>query len=776
MSIKQCAILNLLLVISLFSLPPPAQGGQMAILRILLNQEDKGELIVYVTEDGDYLIRTDDLRKMGFIELRGARTTIEGEEYLSLRSMEGVRTEFDEKKLVLGIYAEPHLLEKKVVMMRYPRPVKVYYPKDTSGFLNYNLTYFAGDSFKYDRTVLTNQLGFRMGDFLLLSDSSYSQRKGEGGRFVRLMSNITYDRREDLLRAVFGDFFASSGDLGSTLNMGGISLSKNYRIDPYFVKFPEISFSGLISLPSEIEIYRDGFLIRRERVSPGGIELRDIPTYIGSGLIEIVLKDPFGREQRVRLPYYYSDRLLKKGLHEFSYNLGFEREDFGVVSNRYKNFSFLGFHRYGLSNTLTVGMRGEAMKDVVNMGVSATYLIPKQFGVIDASLAWSGSKGREDGLGGSIGYLYQDRRLSFNLLLKAFTRDYSNISLEKTTERIKYEVSAGGGYTSEWLGSFSINVAITKKYQGTDSKSLFTGYSRKITDRSNIFANFKRDFEGNLNEFMIGVNYYFDHGIMASASHQRTDGTSSERIQVIKNLPMGEGFGGRASYERVHGKDEDYNNFNLQLQYNAKYGQYGGEFISTNHVESYSLTASGALTFVKDSLNITRPIQDSFALVKVGDLKGVGVNLSNQEIGRTGRNGKVLIPNLNSYYDNQISINDKDVPMEYTLSEVTKYVSPPLRSGSYIEFGVTKIQGFVGLLKVKVEEKILPVEYIEFKLLVDGKEIIIPTGKGGEFYFENIKPGRYKGEFKYLDKHFIFDIMIPKSDEVVVELGEVLCE
>lgn len=776
MSHRRCVYLNLLLVIFYFYPLPLAQGGQMAFLRILLNEEDKGELIVHITDDGDYLLRTEDLRKMGFVEVKGERATIEGEEFISLRSMEGVKARLDEKTLTLEIVAEPHLLQKKVVMMRYPRPVSVYYPKDTSAFLNYNLTYFAGDSFKYDRTVLTNQLGFRVWDLLFLSDSSYSQRKGEGGRFVRLMSNLTYDRREDLLRGVLGDFFASSGDLGSTLNMGGISLSKNYRMDPYFVKFPEISFSGLISLPSEIEIYRDGFLIRRERVSPGGIELKDIPTYVGSGLIEIVLKDPFGREQRIRLPYYFSDQHLKKGLHEFSYNIGFEREDFGVVSNRYKRLSFLGFHRYGLTDTLTVGMRGEAMKEVVNVGFSTTYLLPKRFGVIDASLAWSGSRGREDGLGGSIGYLYQDRRLSLHLLLRAFTREYSNISLEKTTERTKYEVSAGGGYTSEWLGSFSIHVARTKKYQGTDSKSLFASYSRKITDRSNIFANFKRDFEGNLNEFMIGLNYYFDYGIMASASHQRTDGASSERIQVIKNLPMGEGVGGRASYERVHKREEDYNNVNLQFQYNAKYGQYGGEFISTNRVESYSFTAAGALTFVKDTFNITRPIQDSFALVKVGDLKGVGVNLSNQEIGRTGRSGKVLIPNLNSYYDNQISINDKDVPMEFTLSEVTKYVSPPFRSGSYIEFGVTKIQGFVGLLKVKVGDEVRPVEYIEFKLMVDGKEILIPTGKGGEFYLENLKPGRYRGEFNYLDKPIIFDIMIPKSDEVVVELGEILCE
>ena len=105
----------------------------------------------------------------------------------------------------------------------------------------------------------------------------------------------------------------------------------------------------------------------------------------------------------------------------------------------------------------------------------------------------------------------------------------------------------------------------------------------------------------------------------------------------------------------------------------------------------------GGLTFVKDSLNFSRPLQDSFALAKVGDLIGVRVYLNNQEIGRTGNSGKVLIPDLGSYYENQISINDKDIPIEYTLAEVMKYVSPPFRSGSYVEVGATKVQDFKGI-------------------------------------------------------------------------------
>jgi hypothetical protein len=59
--------------------------------------------------------------------------------------------------------------------------------------------------------------------------------------------------------------------------------------------------------------------------------------------------------------------------------------------------------------------------------------------------------------------------------------------------------------------------------------------------------------------------------------------------------------------------------------------------------------------------------------------------------------------------------------------------------------------------------------------MVEGKELLSPTGKGGELYLENIKPGKYRGEFKYLDKDYSFDIIIPKSEDIIVDLGEIIC-
>jgi outer membrane usher protein len=56
------------------------------------------------------------------------------------------------------------------------------------------------------------------------------------------MSNVTYDRRNEQQRIVVGDFIASSGDLGSSINLGGLSFSKIYAMNPYFIKNPLLDF------------------------------------------------------------------------------------------------------------------------------------------------------------------------------------------------------------------------------------------------------------------------------------------------------------------------------------------------------------------------------------------------------------------------------------------------------------------------------------------------------------------------------------------------------
>lgn len=90
--------------------------------------------------------------------------------------------------------------------------------------MNYRLNYYDADS-SGGASNITNQLGIRLKDVLFISDSSYTKMENDE-RLVRLMSNLTYDRRDDMQRIVAGDLFASSGELGSSLNIGGLVLPR----------------------------------------------------------------------------------------------------------------------------------------------------------------------------------------------------------------------------------------------------------------------------------------------------------------------------------------------------------------------------------------------------------------------------------------------------------------------------------------------------------------------------------------------------------------------
>lgn len=193
-------------------------------------------------------------------------------------------------------------------------------------------------------------------------------------------------------RLIAGDFNAVTIDFGSSLNIGGLSLSKIYSINPYFIKHPLAGFSGFASLPSEIEIYVDGVKVRSERISPGEFDLRNISYYGGAGAVEVLLKDPFGKVERILHPFYFTDALLGRGLHEYSYSAGFLREDFGASSSRYGGPAFSAFHRYAPSDALTVAFRAEAVRDRMSGGPQATFRLGKALGIVSTALSISSDR------------------------------------------------------------------------------------------------------------------------------------------------------------------------------------------------------------------------------------------------------------------------------------------------------------------------------------------------------------------------------------------------
>ncbi len=780
------------------------------VLTVTVNTVSKGDFFVELGDEGTLFIKTEDLDtlKLKFPEDRVV--LIENERYVPTSAVLDVKPSFDEKKLALsfiGKTTEAQITTADIFSLQ-SKPQNVYYPRETSAFLNYGLTYGYTSADGFQSFSATNKVGARAGDVFFVSDSLYTKTRTDE-TFIRLQSSATYERRDDLQWFVLGDQFANSGDLGSSINMGGLGFSKVYKLDPYFITQPVFNLKGAAIYPTQAEIYLDGVLVGKQAIAPGSFDLRNIYSYTGSHNVEVVLKDPFGNEQMISYPLYFSTQLLREGLHEYSYNAGFIREQYGLDSNEYGKPAFSAFHRYGVTNSLNIGVRAEGSDGVYNGGLFTSFLVPR-VGAFTLSVAESDANGI-NGSAGSFQHSYQFGNFSTNLLVRGYSRDYSTVSspTTSTSDPTKYEASAGVGFLLNPLGSFSVNYSGIETYGGTNTRTTSANYSRTISKTTSLFATASETQQvGTTYSFFVGLNFNFDNDIHGATQYSKTGGADTETAQVQKDVPVGEGLGYRAGYTRTDSGTTVSNALNPFVQYNARYGIYSLDSTLQNSSgitsETYNLSASGALVYAGGFYGLSRPVSDSFSIVMLDKVENAKVLNNGQEIGTTGLSGTVVVPTLTSYGQNQISVDVKNLPMDYSISGVNKALSPSLWSGSCVAFDAVRMQAVTGRLFEKRDDKKTPLEYVDISLKVGEKVLTFPTGKDGEFYIENtlpkemiketdqlscraiaerrktggkvIKPGTYPAFVEIDGAKCTFTVTFPETEDVITDLGEVVCE
>jgi outer membrane usher protein len=430
---------------------------------------------------------------------------------------------------------------------------------------------------------------------------------------------------------------------------------------------------------------------------------------------------------------------------------------------------------------LTIGFRGEgSTANRANFGPTVSFL-EKNIGIFSASI--SQSVGDYVGTAGFFSHTYQSKWFSSQVYVQGNSRDYRTIAPGDLNDtdilRLQYGVSVG--YSTKDLGSISFNYGETKKYVGLDMETYGATYQRLITDRVQLsltYTHTNQNLYGDV--FGIRFTWYPGKDTTVSLAHQRDNKTDLTTFQVQKNAPVGEGYGYRLTASQGNAPEISSTYVNPFVQINGKYGiytaEYRGQYSSGGNNEAYQVSAAGGIVFVGGTAGLTRPVYDSFGLVRVADLKGIEVSQNNQVIGKTNSSGKIFVPSMNSFSDNYISINDKNLPLNYTAHYINRQVSPPYRSGSVIPFDITKIQGITGTLHVKTQDKMSPVEFAEITLTIKGKSQVFPVGKAGELYMENVPPGKYRAELEYMDKKLYFDIIIPRNDETMIDLGKIIVD
>jgi outer membrane usher protein len=762
---------------------PAAPEAAHAVLRVELNGEEIGDLFVRLAPDGnDVYLQDVDFALLG-IGKSGRIVELDGMPLVSLASLRpDLDFEIDEGELLLSIVAQPGLLGMhKFGGSRQPREAE--YLKGNSAFVNYDLDYYRQPGASSAGTLLTHEIGVRSGRILALSSFAW-ERSGETSDYRRLRTEVIVDDSERMRRMTVIDTVGTSGPLGSALPIGGVTLAKNYSIDPYFIWFPTPQLAGSALTASDIEIYQNGFLTRRLHVPPGQFQIDDLQVAaIGAGSYDVVIRDAFGRETALSQPFYLSKDLLRRGLHAYNYGLGYMRDYSFSGDPEYGEPAFLADHRYGLLDRVTGGFSLEISEEVKMGGVSLDIGLGRA-GVLEMGTALGGNEAARGGAG-FLGYTYFARRFSANLHMRSYSGSYANLARVQQTAPVEFDGMLRLAFRPLRFSSLSASWARTDTTDGISRIRAGLTWNQRLTRKTHLSATLERQTsmptdglsQHDLRIFA-GLHIYLPSRISLDVSHSSDDNSSRQVLTAGKNVPMQQGYGYQVSLERAafDGLGDEFRP-DLRFVANAAYGSYSAEYYEMAGEANWRLGMAGSLALVEGALYASRPLSQSFAVVRTADLEGVRVEYNGQTVGRTRSGGEVLVPNLRSYEVNRISIAEEDLPIDYVVERFERKVVPAPRSGAVVDFGLTRMQAVIGrLVAVDGEGEKRPLEHLALSIEGLRSDLSWRSGLDGEFYLENVPAGSHEMRGIGGGQIYACHLWVPVSKEAMIDLEEVQCE
>jgi outer membrane usher protein len=771
--------------------PGPAQAtpGVPAFLDLLINLLPGEPVLVLLADDGDVWVAVEDLVQARLTGFSGRRVVYEGRELVSLRSLEPeLRFDADETDLALRITAGPALLGRVQLDLRsQARPANLVFAPSPGAFLNYSVT-GTSDLHASDRRRNPEQLsgvaelGLTAGRGLLLNTGSLLP----DGEVVRGTSTLTYDRLERLQRFTVGDQVAAGDALGGSTLVAGFGAAKDLSLDPYFVQAPLPTASVFASSPSVLEVWVNGQLVRELPVSPGSLELANIPVTGGTSDVRTVLRDAFGRRQETDTTQYLASGQLARGLSDWSVQAGAIRRSFGTESFDYGAPLLMARGRRGLSNLLTGALRLEASVDgrgraLVSSGGSLITATP--YGELEAGLAASRDDERP-GAAGLLAWRFGSRWFSTTTHLRLLSDHYAHASLAAVTDRDLWRAGVTFGAPSRW-GSFAIDYT--------------AGHARSggLVERGGIRLSFPMGGGGTFllsasgsrgpNQpaealvlgtaiFSLGRRTSGDTGVESRVSDAPRPAMSSPKATagVQRSLPSNSnGFG----YRLRGAADPEGSTFTGTLEGQASFARLEATVTRapTGDAAGFA-TASGGIATAGGKVFFTRALRQGFALVRVPGVPNVRTYFENQLVGRTDADGDILVSGFLPYYGHRLSIDDDDVPVTYAVRGIEQTVAAPNRGVTTVRFDVRRVLAVTGRLVARGVAGATPPAYGTLTVELVGGAVTSPIGVDGAFWLEELPAGHHPAQIVWKHGTCGFTLSVPgEASTDIVDLGVVGC-
>ena len=623
----------------------------------------------------------------------------QGESYYPLDAIPGLRYKLDETTQELQMNIPPAAF----LSSNFNASASLQHNPQVSpgGFFNYDLLTQrtngnqSGANYQSSNGLLEagifNQHGVGTSSFLW-------QNRGMPQGVTRLETAWTHDDPESISRIQLGDSISRAGSWGRAIRFGGLQWRSNFDTQPGFITFPQPSASGTAALPSTVDVYVNNTRRLSQEVQSGPFEISNVPVVTGAGDVQLVVKDMLGRQQLITQHYYASQSLLRDGLSDYSYELGFVRQDYSLFSNHYGRPFATATHRQGASDRFTRELRAEILPNQQTTGLGGVYLWPS-LGTGQAALAASHGP---DGNGALFmaGIERISRSFSWSLQDQIGSRRFTELGWVNGSVRPRQTLSARLGFPlgSEG-GSLSLN-HVNQQYWGQSGNRLWSvNYSRNLFREFFLTMYATQSTSGANSNHSIGftISHFLGDRTSATAQFSRQNADNDSMLQLQKNLPEGPGFGYRLLAEEGLSKRREANG-----SWQTSIGTYTAGASQQAGNTTTRLGASGGVAFLGGSSFLSRRLDNSFAVVNAGGYPDVRVNYENRLAGITDSKGLALIPRLRPYQQNRISVEEEDLPIEAQIGQRELLITPALRSGTYADFPIKTTHG--GTLNIVLED------------------------------------------------------------------------
>ncbi|WP_301840714.1 fimbria/pilus outer membrane usher protein [Pseudomonas sp. JQ170C] len=715
--------------------PPPASLEAVAdaplFLELVVNQMSSPELVSVQQRAGRLYMAAADLRAAG-IDLPGEH----GAE-VALDSIAGLHSDYDSQGQRLLVQVPPAWLPTQRIGGRQLSPASEAH-SSFGALFNYDL--YLNDTDDGGRYLAAwNELRLFDGWGTLSTTGQWRQALGgdqfddsqEG--FRRYDTTWRYTDEVRVLTLEAGDVLSGALPWTSSVRLGGLQLSRDFGVRPDLVTYPLPAFAGEAAVPSSVDLFINGYKSSSADLQPGPYTLTNVPFINGAGEAVVVTTDALGRQVSTTLPFYVTSALLQQGLADFSVAAGSLRRDYAIRDFAYGPGVAAASLRYGLSDVITLESHAEAAESLALGGLGANVQVGN-WGVVNGAVSQSSFDSRS-GQQVSLGYQYNSRRLGFNYQRLQRHGDYADLSLVDSpdTRLSQRSEQATLSLNLDQYGSLGAGYFDVRAGDNSRTRLLNVSWSKSLWANSSLYLSANREIGDSQWAVQAQLVIPFDlRGTLAMSVERNQAGENLQRVNYSRAVPSQGGVGFNLGY--ADGDREAYRQADLTWRLQSvqlQAGVYGSDTSTTRWAD-----ASGSLVWMDAGVFAANRIDDAFVVVSTDGFADVPVNYENQRVGRTDKNGHLLVPWSSGYYRGKYEIDPMELPSTVRVQQVEQKVAVRRGTGYLLEFPMRNVVA-ASLQLVDASQKDLP---LGSQVLHEQSGAQAVVGWDGLVYLEGLAP------------------------------------